>query len=200
MTLEVATTVTRRRRLPEVAFAPRSGPGSGRGAYDPAEGPNSSVTVGDTGQVTSRQPGESPQGTPLRPPRWQRDAIDAVAGLIAVGLLVVVFGQWLGPVRLLLSVGFTFFVPGRAIVTNWPRMARWSEFAIPIVFSLAILTLLAMITLWANSWHPVGLFEIEAWLSLAGLGVGIARRCWFRRSAVGVRAEPSPREQETRTW
>lgn len=121
---------------------------------------------------------------------WRRDAFDAGACLIAAGLLVLVYGHWLGPGRLVLTLGFTCYVPGRALVTNWPRMARWSEFAVPIVFSLAILTLLAMIMLWASAWHPVGLFEVEAWLSLAGLAVGIARR---RRGWRPVAVEPGKR-------
>jgi hypothetical protein len=99
-----------------------------------------------------------------------------LAGLIAVGLLVLVDRHGSGPSRLLLTLGFTFFVPGRAIVSNWPGMARWSEAAMPMVFSLAVLTLASMIMLWARTWHPVSLFQAEAWLSLAGLCAGAARR------------------------
>jgi MYXO-CTERM domain-containing protein len=55
-------------------------------------------------------------------------------------------------------------------------MARWSGAAMPIVFSLAVLTLFAMVALWAHFWHPVALFQAEAWLSLAGLGIAVTRR------------------------
>jgi hypothetical protein len=106
----------------------------------------------------------------------QSDLLDLLAGLIAIGLSVMVHEGWSGPTRTLLALGFTLFVPGRAIVTNWPRMARWSEVAMSMVFSLAILGLLAAITLWAHAWSPRGLFQAEAWLSIAALCVGIGRR------------------------
>lgn len=128
------------------------------------------------------------------PAAGRGDALDALACLIAVGLLVFVYGQWSGPVRLLLTLGFAFFVPGRAIVGNWPRMARWSEVAMPVVFSLAALTLLAMIMLWAGTWHPIGLFKAEAWLSLVGLGVGVARRHVIPASVHARTVGPLPPE------
>jgi hypothetical protein len=45
-----------------------------------------------------------------------------------------------------------------------------------MVLSLTMLTLLATITLWAHVWRPVDLFQAEAWLSMAGLAIGVARR------------------------
>jgi hypothetical protein len=44
------------------------------------------------------------------------------------------------------------------------------------VLSLALLALVATVTLWARDWHPVGLFEIEAPLTVAALVVGVIRR------------------------
>lgn len=144
--------------------------------------------------MTTRQPGPTGAATPAT---RRDDGLDAVAGLLAIALVVLVDGQWSGPVRLLLTVGFACYVPGRAIVSNWPRMARWSGVAMPMVFSLAVLTLLAMIMLWAGTWHPLSLFEAEAWLSVAGLAVGVVRR---HRSGTGVRpAEPPPQGRETPT-
>jgi hypothetical protein len=61
----------------------------------------------------------------------------------------------------------------------------------PIVFSLALLTLVAMVTLWAHYWHPLGLFQVEAGLSLAALVTGIARR---HRRRTGIDA------RQARTW
>lgn len=104
------------------------------------------------------------------------NVLDLSAGLIAVGLLALSYLGESGLPRILLALGFALFVPGRAIVTNWHRMASWSEAAMPMVLSLALLTLLATITLWAHVWKPMDLFQVEAWLSLAGLGLGIARR------------------------
>ena len=108
---------------------------------------------------------------------WQvGNLLDLLAGLIALGLLVLTYAGWSGPPRILLALAFTFFVPGRAIVSNWDQTARWSEAAISMVFSLALLALVATITLWTHIWHPLGLFQIEAWLSLVALGIGIVRR------------------------
>jgi hypothetical protein len=104
------------------------------------------------------------------------NVIDLSAGLIAVGLLVLVYLGASGIPRILLALGFTFFVPGRAVVTNWPRMSGWSEVAMPMVLSLAFMALLATITLWSHVWRPMDLFQAVAWLSLAGLCLGIARR------------------------
>jgi hypothetical protein len=110
------------------------------------------------------------------------DALDMIASLIAASLLVLSAAGESGPPRLLLALAFAFFVPGRAIVTNWPQLAQWSEVAMPIVLSLAMLTLLATLALWANLWRPVGLFQVEAFLSLGGLGVGIVHRSKHRQS------------------
>jgi len=51
----------------------------------------------------------------------------------------------------------------------------WPEVAMPMVFSLAILTLLATIMLWAYVCGPLDLFRSGAWVGVAGLSVGLAR-------------------------
>jgi hypothetical protein len=112
----------------------------------------------------------------LSPAAQRAELLDLAGALVAVVLLVLVLRGQPGPVRLLLTLGFTFFVPGRAIVTNWPRMARWSAAGMSMVLSLAVLTLLATTFLWAHLWQPVVLFQAEAVLSLAGLTVGVVRR------------------------
>jgi hypothetical protein len=104
------------------------------------------------------------------------EVLDLLAILIAGALLVLIYLGGSGILRILLALGFTFFVPGRAIVTNWPRMATWSEVVMPIIFSLTLLTLLATVTLWAGFWRPMDLFQAEAWLSLAGLYFGLVYR------------------------
>jgi hypothetical protein len=101
---------------------------------------------------------------------------DLFACLLTAGLLALVYAGGTGPVRMLMTLGFVFFVPGRAIITNWPLMSRWSGGAMSMVLSLAILTTLATVTLWAHGWRPMELFQAEAWLSMAGLAIGIARR------------------------
>ncbi|MGP7997929.1 MAG: hypothetical protein ACLPKI_11480 [Streptosporangiaceae bacterium] len=112
----------------------------------------------------------------LSPTAQRAELLDLTGALVAVILFVLVLTGQPGPLRLLLTLAFTFFVPGRAIVTNWPRMARWSAVGMSMVLSLAVLTLLATTFLWAHLWRPVLLFQAEAVLSLAGLAVGVARR------------------------
>lgn len=112
----------------------------------------------------------------LAPAARRAEALDVLAAVIAVALLVLVAANASGPLRILLVLAFTFFVPGRAIITNYPRMARWSDLGTSIVVSLGVLAFLATVTLWARFWHPLGLFQVEAVLSLAGLAVGIVRR------------------------
>jgi hypothetical protein len=106
----------------------------------------------------------------------QDNMLDLTAALIALGLLAMSYTGASGFPRILLTLVFAFFIPGRAIVTNLPRWASWSGVAMPMIVSLALLTLLATITLWAHIWKPADLFQVEAWLSLAGLCFSIMRR------------------------
>jgi hypothetical protein len=117
-------------------------------------------------------------------PTQRGDVLDLFAGLVAIGLLEVIYEGGTGLLRVLLALGFVFLVPGRAVVANWPWLSGWSEVGMSMVLSLAVLTLVATVTLWAHSWRPLDAFQAEAWLSLAGLGVAIVRR--HRR-----RAEPA---------
>jgi hypothetical protein len=108
--------------------------------------------------------------------RQRAEILDLLASAIAALLLVAALLDVGGPARLLLTVLFTFFVPGRAIVSNWSRMAGWSDLGMSVALSLGVLTLFASISLWARIWHPLGLFQLEAVGSLIGLGVALARR------------------------
>jgi hypothetical protein len=108
--------------------------------------------------------------------RQSAEVFDLLAAIMAALLIVVIYLDRVGPGRIVLAAGFVFFVPGRAIVANWPRMARWSEVAIPMVLSLAVTGLVATVSLWAHLWRPLQIFEIEAWLSLAALVFSITRR------------------------
>src|ERR1700753_683978 len=128
------------------------------------------------------------------PPAAQRaEVLDLGAVVISVGLLVLVVLE--GPTlpRILLTLGFTFFVPGRAIMTHWSRLDRWSQVGMSVVFSLSALTLVAMTALWAHYWHPIGIFEAEGVLSLAALTAGLIRRRW---SPAGDRDQSGPQ----RSW
>lgn len=119
--------------------------------------------------------------------------LDLGAALVTSGLVAIVATDRGGLPRILLALGFMFFVPGRSIVTNWPRMARWSQAAVAIVLSLAVLTLVAMATLWLHAWHPLQLFYAEAGLCLAALGTGVARRRWSMRAGPVSPAAPAAR-------
>jgi hypothetical protein len=112
-------------------------------------------------------------------PAFRRaELLDYSAVFITVGLIMLIIAGTIQPLRLLFTVAFTFFVPGRAIVSNWPRVARWSAIGMPIAFSLGSLTLIATVALWLGFWHPMELFALEALASLTGLGAGITRRRW----------------------
>jgi uncharacterized membrane protein len=104
------------------------------------------------------------------------DLLDLLAVLVAGGLVILVQVGRPSLPRVLLTLAFVFFVPGRAIVSNWPRLGEWSEAAMPLVLSLAVLCLVATVTLWAHVWHPLGLFQAEAALSILGLLMGAVRR------------------------
>jgi hypothetical protein len=113
---------------------------------------------------------------PLAPAVRRAERLDLLACGIALGLIVLVVADFWSALRLVLALLFTFYVPGRAVVSNWPRVARWSGIGMSVVFSLSILTLLATVTLWIGFWHPLGLFVVEAVISLAGLANGIVTR------------------------
>ena len=106
----------------------------------------------------------------------QADLQDLLAILIAVGLIAVIHQNGTGPPRLLLALAFTCYVPGRAVVSNWPGFARWSAAATPVAISIAVLAIVATASLWAHHWHPLGIFQIEAVASVALLFIGLIRR------------------------
>jgi hypothetical protein len=113
---------------------------------------------------------------PSAPAARRAEILDLVACGVAVGLLLLVTVDFSAPLRLLLAAAFTFFVPGRAIVSNWPRVAHWSSVGMSVVFSLGALTLLATFALWTGFWHPLTLFAAEASISVAGISLAIVRR------------------------
>jgi uncharacterized membrane protein len=111
-----------------------------------------------------------------KPTAQLRDLADLAGVVIAVGLIGLVTEGEAGPVRIVLALAFVVFVPGRAVVANWPRVGYWSEFGASMVLSLAILTFVATVALWVHAWHPVGVFMIEAVLSILALAAGLVRR------------------------
>lgn len=104
------------------------------------------------------------------------EVLDIAAAGIALVLLLLVLFNVTGPPRLLLTVVFTFFVPGRAVVSNWPRMEAWADMAMCIAISLGLLVTIALIALWLRAWHPESLFAAEALVCIGWLGIGTVRR------------------------
>jgi len=132
------------------------------------------------------------QRQPASPQPRLDDALDLLAAAVAAGLSALTAIGHGGLPRTLLALGFACFVPGRAVVTNWPRLGAWSQAAVAMVLSIAIVTLLAMVALWAHAWRPLLLFQFEAGLSLAGLAAGVLRRRRRRAPAIAPRAVPQP--------
>jgi len=93
----------------------------------------------------------------------------------ALGVIVLLSGSVAfgieGPVRAVLALVFVTFVPGWAILTNWPAAARSSVVALSVLLSLAISTAVATVTLWpwfrynqiqSRICWPVGLSEFHS--------------------------------------
>jgi hypothetical protein len=123
-------------------------------------------------QVSS--PSTVPTDLPSSDERFS-DVLDLVAAAVTITLVAVVASGRGGVPRIVLALGFAFFVPGRAIITNWPKLARWSQVSGAIVLSLVVLALVAMVSLWAHAWNPLRLLYGEAALCLVGLA---ARQFW----------------------
>jgi len=104
------------------------------------------------------------------------DELDIVSMLVAAVLIVLVGLDRSGAPRTLLAFAFMLFVPGRALVSNWPWLARWSAAAMSMILSLSVLSVLAAVTLWAGHWQPTRLFQAEAIASIIGLAFGMIRR------------------------
>jgi uncharacterized membrane protein len=107
---------------------------------------------------------------------WRADIIDTLCVMAALVVLMFMLANQAGGLRTFAAFCFAFFVPGRAIVTNWARLAEWSDIGMSVVLSLALVTSVSLLTLWLKYWHPIGLFQVEAALSVAGLGTAIGRR------------------------
>jgi hypothetical protein len=97
----------------------------------------------------------------------------ALAIVVVLSFLLVLNVQGLG--RVLLALAFLLYVPGRAVVTNWPSARAKSELALPVVLSISILAIISVVVLWLGEWHPLALFGIEAVASAAAIVVSLGR-------------------------
>lgn len=100
---------------------------------------------------------------------------DAACLLVSVALITILGVGGRSAVRDVVAVLFTVFVPGRAIATQWPAMARHAPVATSVILSLTLLALLATVTLWLHFWHPLGLAEVEAVVAAVALAVQLVR-------------------------
>ena len=116
--------------------------------------------------------------------------LDAGSIVVTVALLVLVTFGVNGLGRILLALAFISYVPGRAVVTNWPDARERSAVALPIALSFALWTVPAVLILWVHVWEPTLLFYLIAVASIGALVV--ARR---RRAAA---AAPPPRHPPDR--
>jgi hypothetical protein len=131
--------------------------------------------------VASRRPRH---GYP-QPATHLGDLLDLLAIGIAIGLFVLVVLGSTGLPRALLTLAFTVFVPGRAIVTNLPWFDGWSRVAMSMVLSLSVISLFAAVSLWVHAWQPVRAFQAEAVASVIGLGCGVVLRNRLVDAALG---------------
>lgn len=132
----------------------------------------------------------------MRTPRRAFDAfdfLDLVSVAVTATLAVAVLTEDESAVRGIAALFFTVFVPGRAVVSNWPGIATRAPIAVSVLFSLVLLTLFATVTLWLRFWHPLGLLEVESIISIVALLVGIVRR--HRQILRPVPAILQPNEQ-----
>jgi hypothetical protein len=100
--------------------------------------------------------------------------VASVAVTCALGLAVVLDVS--GSPRVLLALAFTVYVPGRAIVANWPTARARSEFALPIPLSLSVVTGVAVLSLWLRAWNPEAAFAVVGGASVVALLWAIRHR------------------------
>jgi uncharacterized membrane protein len=104
------------------------------------------------------------------------DGWDLGAVVITASVLVLTISNVHSPIRGLLALTFLTAVPGWAVVSNWPRFAARSRAALSVLFSLSICIVVATVSLWAELWHPLGLFDLCA----AATGLALFRSLWYR--------------------
>ena len=143
----------------------------------------------DEGQGPSR-----PALAAARPQFSDADLIDVASIIVTAAVAVAVATNERNFIRPVAAVIFVLFVPGRAIVSNWPALAERSQFAVSVLFSLTVLTLAATFILWSDVWRPLGLLEVECVITAVALFAAIVRR---RRAADAREVLKTERGQST---
>jgi len=126
-------------------------------------------------------------------PSTLRDAwiADGAAVAVSIALAVMIDVGASGVVRVVLALAFVCYVPGRAVIANWPSAQARSQVALPVVLSVSIVTLVSVIGLWMHAWSPLAQFRLEAAASVAAITFAML---WRARSG----RRPSPTRRPTR--
>lgn len=103
------------------------------------------------------------------------DVLDAASLCVAAALLTLLLLGSVSVVRDVVTVAFTAFVPGWAVLSNWSILSR-RYLPLGVALSLALLALVATVTLWLHVWHPVDTAEAECCAAIPALSVSLMRR------------------------
>jgi uncharacterized membrane protein len=117
---------------------------------------------------------KAPEAKPTR-------ALDAwVADTLALGIVVsvtvAVAADADGIGRTLLTLAFSAFVPGRAIVAHWPAAQERGPWALSVVLSIATITLLSTLAVWLHLWDPITEFAVLAVGSVVAILAAMRQR------------------------
>lgn len=108
------------------------------------------------------------------------DALDVASLFAGVALFTVLVAGGTSVLRAVTGVAFTVFVPGWAVLSNVAILRR-THAGLAVVLSLALLALVATVTLWARAWHPLGVAEVECAAASGVLVLSLVRRGRRRR-------------------
>jgi hypothetical protein len=132
-----------------------------------------------SGSVTepSRPAADRARPRPRGPAMHRESPLPDAASLAVTGALGAIVALGItGPGRVVLALLFVAYVPGRAVVANWPAARARSAFALPMVLSLAIVALVSTIALWLQAWYPTYQFAAIAALSAGAIATALVRR------------------------
>jgi uncharacterized membrane protein len=104
---------------------------------------------------------------------------DGVALGITFLLVVLILAGSTGVVRQLLALAFVCYVPGRAVVANWPPADLRAQVALAVVLSISIVSLVSVAGLWLHAWRPMEQFAAEASGSILAIAIAMVRRSPF---------------------
>jgi uncharacterized membrane protein len=111
-------------------------------------------------------------GAPPSEP-WIADG--AALGITVVLVVLILVGST-GALRQLFALAFVCYVPGRAVVANWPPADVRAQVALSVVLSISIVSLISVVGLWIHAWRPMEEFAAEASASVVAITIAMVRR------------------------